>query len=158
MKNPRKLILDLVCWLQPAMVYVALSRVQCIDQLYILEKLPEDKIKPWADAVEEMERLDNLDGERKQNFTFKLVSMNTNSLKAHYQDILVDNTLVSANVVCLQETWIKPEDTNNEYFIRGRTCHLNSVRQGAGLATFFTQEFSHLKDITAVTYQITAIT
>ena len=123
-----------------------------------MEKLPEDKIKPWADAVEEMERLDNLDGERKQNFTFKLVSMNTNSLKAHYQDILVDNTLVSANVVCLQETWIKPEDRNNEYFIRGRTCHLNSVRQGAGLATFFTQEFSHLKDITAVTHQITAIT
>ena len=157
-KNPNKLILDLVCWLQPAMVYVALSRVQCIDQLYILEKLPEDKIKPWADAVDEMNRLDNLDRERKQSFTFKLVSMNTNSLKAHYQDILVDNNLLSATVVCLQETWIRPEDTNYDYHITGRTCHLNNVRRGAGLATYFPQEFSHLKDVTAVTYQITAIT
>ena len=84
--------------------------------------------------------------------------MNTNSLKAHYQDILVDNNLLSATVVCLQETWIRPEDTNYDYHITGRTCHLNNVRRGAGLATYFPQEFSHLKDVTAVTYQITAIT
>ena len=157
-KKPKKLMLDLVCWLEPAMVYVALSRVQSLDQLYILEKLPVDKINPWVHAVAEMERLDLLDEQRKKTYTFKLVSMNTNSLQAHYDDILVDNELVSSNVLCLQESWTKLEDTNLKYPILERTCHLNSVRRGAGLATYFTPEFSHLKDITSVTYQITAIT
>ena len=151
-------MLDLVCWLEPAMVYVALSRVQSLDQLYILEKLPVDKINPWVHAVAEMERLDLLDEQRKKTYTFKLVSMNTNSLQAHYDDILVDNELVSSNVLCLQESWTKLEDTNLKYPILERTCHLNSVRRGAGLATYFTPEFSHLKNITSVTYQITAIT
>ena len=84
--------------------------------------------------------------------------MNTNSLQAHYQDILADNELLSSTVVCLQETWTKPEDTNNTYQISDKTCHLNSIRRGAGLSTYFSQDFTHLKDITAMSYQITAIT
>ena len=71
-KNPNKLVLDLICWLQPAMVYVALSRVQCLDQLYILESLPIDKIKPWIDAVEEMKRLDQLDKQRQKSVVLNL--------------------------------------------------------------------------------------
>ena len=51
MKHPDSLVLDLICWLQPAMIYVALSRVQCLEQLFILEKLPIEKIKPWPDAI-----------------------------------------------------------------------------------------------------------
>ena len=117
-----------------------------------------NKINPWVHAVAEMERLDLIDSKRKNLYTFKLVSMNTNSLQAHYDDILVDNELVSSNVLCLQETWTKPEETDHRYQILERTCHLNSVRRGAGLATYFTPEFYHLKNITSVTYQITAIT
>ena len=142
-KNPNKLVLDLICWLQPAMVYVALSRVQCLDQLYILESLPIDKIKPWIDAVEEMKRLDQLDKERQKSVVFKLVSMNTNSLEAHYQDILADNELLSSTVVCLQETWTKPEDTNNMYQITDKTCHLNSIRRCAGLLVLISVKISH---------------
>ena len=67
------------------MVYVALSRVQCLSQLYILEELPIEKMMPWMDAIEEMKRLDLIDAERRQSEqTFKLVSMNTRSLQAHY--------------------------------------------------------------------------
>ena len=65
-KYPEKLILDLICWLQPAMVYVALSRVQCLEQLYILDELPVDKMKPWDDAFTEMARLDALDKKANQ--------------------------------------------------------------------------------------------
>ena len=86
------------------MIYVALSRVQCLYQLFILDSLTIDKIKPWIDAVEEMKRLDQLDKERQKSVVFKLISMNTNSLQAHYQDILADNELLSSTVVCLQET------------------------------------------------------
>ena len=35
LKNPKYIILDLDCWLRSAMIYVALSRIQTITQLFI---------------------------------------------------------------------------------------------------------------------------
>ena len=156
-KNPEKLMLDLKCWLQPAMVYVALSRVQCLDQLYILEELPEDKIKPWQDALEEMDRLDALDKERETKEVFRICSMNTRSLQSHFDDIIRDNSLLLSSIICIQETWLQPEDNGMNYQIEGKTCYMNNVRRGAGISTYCGETFIHLKDITALSYQITAI-
>ena len=156
-KYPEKLILDLKCWLQPAMVYVALSRVQCLDQLFILESLPEDKIKPWTDALEEMNRLDALDKLRETIEDFRMSTMNTRSIQLHFDDIIRDHSLLSSSVICIQETWLKPEDNEMNYQIEGKKCYMNNVRRGAGIATYCDETFEHLKDITALTYQITAI-
>ena len=49
--------MDLETWLQPAMAYVMLSRVQTLEQLFIVGTVPEDKIRPWPAALAEMERL-----------------------------------------------------------------------------------------------------
>ena len=95
MKYPDKLVLDLKCWLQPAMIYVALSRVQCLEQLFILEDLPEEKIKPWAEALQEMERLDALDRERETKEVFRLSTMNTRSMQSHFEDIIRDYSLLT---------------------------------------------------------------
>ena len=140
-KNPAKLILDLMCWLQPAMVYVALSRVQCLDQLFILEDLPENKIKPWSDALEEMERLDALDKERKNSEVFRMPTMNTRSLQSHFDDIVNDHSLLSSSVICIQETWLKPEDNGRNYQIEGKICFMNNVQRGAGIATYCDETF-----------------
>ena len=141
------------------MVYVALSRVQSLDQLYILEELPVEKMKPWMDAIDEMKRLDSLDELRRtSNYNFKVVSMNTSSLQAHYEDILADTHLLDSNLICIQETWTMPEETPHRFPIPGKTMHLNSVRRGAGIATYYPSDFTLLKDITAMTYQMTAIT
>ena len=43
-KKPRKVIVDLRSVFQPAMAYVMLSRVESIDQLFILEEFDESKI------------------------------------------------------------------------------------------------------------------
>ena len=43
-KKPQKVIVDLRSVFQPAMAYVMMSRVESIDQLYILEKFNESKI------------------------------------------------------------------------------------------------------------------
>ena len=111
------------------------------------------------DAIEEMKRLDLIDAERRQSEqTFKLVSMNTRSLQAHYEDILADKHLMTSSIICIQETWTKPEETADNYQILGKICHLNSVRRGAGIVTYYNQNFTLLKDIKAMTYQMTAIT
>ena len=150
-------MLDLKCWLQPAMVYVALSRVQCLEQLIILEDLPDEKIKPWADALQEMERLDAIDKERETKEVFRLSTMNTRSIPTHIEDIKRDYSLLSSSVICIQETWLKPEDDGINYQIDGKTLYLNSVRRGAGILTYCDETFEHMKDVTALTYQVTAI-
>ena len=157
MKYPEKLILDLKCWLQPAMVYVALSRVQCLEQLIILEVLPDEKIKPWADALQEMERLDAIDKQRERKEVFRLATMNTRSIPSHIEDIKRDYSLISSSVICIQETWLKPDDNGINYQLAGKKLYLNSVRRGAGILTYCEETFKHIKDVTALIYQVTAI-
>ena len=153
-KFPDSLILDLVCWLQPAMCYVALSRVQCLDQLYILDKLPVEKMIPWPDALVEKDRLDQLDRERILCPTFSICSLNINSLDAHYEDILVDKIVINSTILCFQETWLSPEHARDIFPIENKISHFNSVRRGAGIVTYIPEDFKHEKDFTAVTYQM----
>ena len=136
------------------MCYVALSRVQCLEQLFILEKLPVDKMKPWPDAVEEMHRLDDIDRKRKRFSKFSICTLNVNSFSPHYQDITVDRILTEKSVICLQETWLSVNDNPSNFPIGIKLCHFNSVRKGAGIATYFNESFKHLKDFSAVSYQI----
>ena len=141
------------------MVYVALSRVESLSQLYILEALPVNKIKPWTDAVEEMNRLDELDkqGQRKNEENFIILSLNICSLASSIDDILSDPNIHAVQVLCLQETWLKPEIDNNLNLPNFQYCHYNSVRKGAGIATYFNEPFKLHKDISAVSYQMTVI-
>ena len=60
-KFPRQMILDMFCRLQAAMIYVMLSRVQCLAQLFILEGVPFEKVKPFVEAYGEVEKLKTRD-------------------------------------------------------------------------------------------------
>ena len=153
-KYPDSLVLDLICWLQPAMVYVALSRVQCLEQLFILENLPVEKIKPWPDAIIEKRRLDDLDRNRQFGSSFSVCTLNVNSLGAHFEDLKMDRIITANTIICCQETWLSPHSLGSDFQLEGKICHLNSVRRGAGIATYFSREFQHIKDYTATSYQI----
>ena len=123
------------------MVYVGLSRVQALTQLYILAKsdnLPVDKIVPWADAMEEMGRLEKLDLSKPIpviSNEFEIVSLNIISLRTHYEDIKVDPNLMSAKVLLLQETSL-PDDfqCSNRFNLEGKMSHFNSRGHRKGLA------------------------
>ena len=160
-KKPQELILDLKCWLEPAMIYVMLSRVQCLSQLFILETLPVEKIKPWQDAVEEMERLDKLDLSKRIQCVaseIEIVSLNTVSLRTHIEDIRCDRGVMCAKVILLQETSISEnQQPGLEFGLESKECHFNSKGHRKGLATYFTPEFEVLCDITNDKFQITSI-
>ena len=56
-KSPQKVAIDVRSVFEAAQAYVMLSRVQELEQLYILEELPEDKIYSNPAAMVEIERL-----------------------------------------------------------------------------------------------------
>ena len=86
------MVIDLVTWLKPAMAYVMLSRVQSLSQLYIVGSLPEEKIKPWPSALEELERMNSIAVNNPDNMDnrFRITSLNTSSLRSHIEDIKCD--------------------------------------------------------------------
>ena len=56
-KSPQKVVVDLKSVFEAAQAYVMLSRVQELDQLYILKELPENKIYANQTALAEIDRL-----------------------------------------------------------------------------------------------------
>ena len=160
-KKPNNLILDLKCWLEPAMIYVMLSRVQCLNQLYILESLPDKKMNPFPEAVEELERLVLLDINKPKKFNIlhlNIISLNTRSLMAHMKDIQDDKNIMTADIICLQETWLSQFENQTEHIsIQGKEMELNNRGRGKGIATYYPADFTLNVSISDDRYQITSI-
>ena len=63
----KSLILDFRNKLKPAMAYVMLSRVQEIGQLFILDSIPDNRIYPHNDAMQELKRMEEVSLNNQQN-------------------------------------------------------------------------------------------
>ena len=50
---------------------------------------------------------------------------------------LEDPMMLFSDILCLSETWLKDDGSEYEMEIPGYKCHLNSVGEGKGIATFF---------------------
>ena len=57
-ERSKKTTVDLKSVFEGAQAYVMLSRMKELDQVYILDELPEDKIYPIRKAQEEIKRLE----------------------------------------------------------------------------------------------------
>ena len=76
-----------------------LSRVEEFEQIYILESLPEDKIRASAKALAELEEMNrrsinnNPTPWREDNENYiKIAALNCMNLENNYEDIVSDNT------------------------------------------------------------------
>ena len=103
------MVLDISSCFEPAQAYVMLSRVQCMDQLYILNKLDVEKIKISQVALCELERLQaisynvNLPKWYDTN-CFHIASLNCAGMMAHIEDIRSDHKLHQSQLIFFQET------------------------------------------------------
>jgi hypothetical protein len=159
-KKQNSLVVDLVTWIQPAMAYVMLSRIQTLSQLFIIGSIPETKITPWMQALEELERINsialNKDEEKEKHF--KIVSLNVCSLRKHMEDIKHDYDLKNSNIVCLQETWLHDNEKHlDEYQLPNFMSRFISCGRGKGLVTYFPPEFQVEYVISYQLYQITKL-
>ena len=144
----------------PAIVYVMLSRVQCQGQLFILDVLPLEKIKPYEEAVSELSRLISRDISKpgRESDIVSIMSLNVRSLKKHIFDIKANQLLLTNDILCFQETWFYANDNSNElYEIDGFTGTFVSNGTGKGVAIYFSSEFSQTTSVAKPCYQIASV-
>ena len=161
-KYPQSMILDMHCRLQCAMVYVMLSRVQSLSQLFILEGVPWEKVKPYQLAYAECERLTRVDITQYRVSTYpdiyQIVSLNVSSLKRHISDVMSNQLLCENEVICVQETWFgEDEEIGEDYIIPGRVGMFVSVGRGRGVAVFYHPKFTESRCVKKPSYQMAAV-
>ena len=95
-----------------------LSRVQQLDQVYILDSLDETKIRTSPIGLRELLRLkENSINEnptpwlKTNEDSIKVVSLNCAGLKPHFVDIQADEHLLKADVIHLVETSLNENET-----------------------------------------------
>ena len=163
--KPRKIAVDLKTVFAAAQTYVMLSRVQSIEQLFILNCLDKDKFYADGKALEELDRLNNKSinnnpppWEQNNKSFLKIFSLNCQSLQGKISHIQNDKIVIMSDVICLSETWLLSDENTDNIQIDGYFLCANGVGRGKGIATYFRQNiFQHVKDVKEKYYQITKL-
>ena len=143
-----------------------LSRVKELEQVYILEELPENKIYPIQAALIEIKRLEGVSinqnptiwDSRPQPSVVKISYLNAHSLLNKFENIKSDISLQQSNVLVLAETWIPTNvDESEKYELKNFKTHLNSTGRGKGLAVFYQPEYKKITNHNKEDINITKI-
>lgn len=139
-----------------------MSRVQSINQLFILEKFETSKLYPSPSALEELKRLQGLSLNAKdklQKDNTLITSLNVRSLSRHLKN-LKEDPKVCGKVIALQETWCNPdqEDLTHILQLPGYNAHFVSQGRGKGIATFYKKNFKVSGCINNNLYQMSKVT
>ena len=113
-----KCVVDLKSVFEGAQAYVMLSRMKEIDQLHIVDELPDNKIYPIKKAQDEITRLEEISINKNANAwdkkceldEVKISCLNCRSLVNKLNHVRSDLSLMQSDVLVLVETWI-PEET-----------------------------------------------
>ena len=110
-----------------------------LDQLFILDSLPVDKIKTSRKALAELESMNMrsinnnpIPWKQKNLAAIRLASLNCMNLLKNYDDIQHHNNLSESTVLVLTETWLN----NTELNIDGYSARFNSAGNGKGIAVY----------------------
>ena len=117
--HPLTVVLNIDSVFEPGQAYVMFSRVQCIDQVFILGQLDPDKLRASRLARNELERLNNISMNKNptpwhqtnHQVHKRIASLNCAGLLPHLKDLKVDPKLKEADLIALQETSLDPEHT-----------------------------------------------
>ena len=164
--KPNKLVVDLRTVFEDAMAYVMLSRVEDINQLYIVGSLPESKLRASKKCLDELENLTRRSinknppiWEQTSNCNVKVSILNCHSLIDKIVDIKKDAFLQFADIICLSETWLSDDFILDNLNIDGFKLHLNSFgeQRGKGLAVYYRDEvFTEKMKIKYPTLQVSS--
>ena len=160
--SPTQVALDLNSIFDEAQAHVMLSRVQQLDQIFILDYLDESKIRTSQIALNELLRLrENSINENPPQWlrpirnSIKVVSLNCAGLKPHFVDIKADCHLLEADVIHLVETSLNA-DEKDVFILPGYSSHAINISNGKGIVTFYKSGIvEHKNDIKESNMQIT---
>ena len=142
--HPTKVVMDLKSVFAPSQGYVMLSRVQRLDQIYILDEFDNKYLKLSRTGLDELQRLEDISFNRNPTpwhdncpEIVHIASLNCAGLRAHFQDILLDNKLLRADVLHLDETSVEASHSTEERFsIPNFYASFASVGNGKGVVTY----------------------
>ena len=157
-KKPEKLVVHLKHVFEPAQAYVILSRVQCLNQLYIKNGLYPEKIYASDLALAELESMQKSKQTNCTEAELKILSLNIRSLPKHFDDLTLEDNILDYDLVLLQQTCLTGDHQPPDSFsIDHYHSHFNSTGTGGGLAIYHTDCFSPSKDIKKPHYQLSLI-
>ena len=146
--HPLKVAMDINSVFEPGQAYVMLSRIQSIDQLFIVNQLNPSKLKSSNAALEELRRLETISFNRNPSAwhsdeasIIKIASLNCAGLLPHLKDIRNDEKLLNANMIHLLETSLNKDSNIEEIYINGYNGHFSNVGNGKGIATYSSEEY-----------------
>ena len=162
-RYPQKVVIDLRSVFEAAQAYVMLSRVQELEQMFILQDLPKDKIYANHKELTETERL--LGVSMNMNPTYweendgsktKVSFLNCRSIKNKFEHVKADMWLLQSDVIVLTETWLDKDD-KDEFQLPNYNANLNNRGRGKGIASYYNNKFEHRKNINCNGFSITKI-
>ena len=120
--KPQKVVVDLRTVFDAAQAYVMLSRVQDIEQLYILEELVPEKIFANHAALGEIERLVSVSKNKNptpwdndDSSKLRVSFLNCRSIKNKFENIKKDHSMLQSDLMILTETWLDEEQDKSCY-------------------------------------------
>ena len=160
---PVTVSMDISSVFEAGQAYVMLSRVQCIEQLFIVGELNQEKIKASQAALNELRRLENISFNRnptawhqRNSKAIRIASVNCCGLLAHIRDIRKDWKLLCGDVIYLLETSLPTDiDTEGITINRYNGTFLN-IGKGKGMVSFIREDVvgEHRNDVVKQTLQI----
>ena len=145
--KPLKVAYDTDSIFEEAQGYVMLSRVQELNQVYIIDKFDPKKIYPSQKALIELERMnrrsinENPDSWIKPDAsTIKITSLNCAGLNVHFQDMKTDDKLLKADIMHLVETSLTKEDNVEDFALEGYVKTFSNIKKGKGIGTFYDEK------------------
>ena len=137
-----------------------LSRVQCMEQVYILNKLDPSKMNINQGAFRKLKRLEMISFNKNppvwysKDSDLHIASFNCAGLLPHIADIRMDQKLLHADLIQVQESsLISDEQGEASCQILGYYAHFGSVGNGKGVATYSRKRMG-FENIKEPNYQI----
>ena len=161
---PETVVMNINSVFEAGQAYVMLSRIQCMEQLFILKGLDPSKIRASPSALNELKRLKDISfntnpspWHENSDTAIKIASLNCAGLVPHLQDIRKDSKLLNAKVIHLVETSLSPDAETENMNIDGFHGSFTNVGNGKGLVTYVQDDCQcvYEKDDISQTLQIT---
>ena len=144
-KAPTAVVMDFQGSKETSMCYVALSRVQELSQVFIVDKLHED-CAGWKVSFSALDELNEsmkqaVNTKTEEENKLEILCLNVRSLRQHMMDVehMVRNRNFS--VLCLQETWLCNDNVGDEFKLENFNCDLISRGRGKEIATYYKKDF-----------------
>ena len=147
------------------MAYVMLSRVESIEQLYIVNEFMDEKLYASHVAIEELDKMNKRSVNEnpsswlnRSDSEDRICILNAGSLRTQHSHLKLDKSILKSDVIALPESWIWPSETTDNLEIEGFVSHHNAVGRGHGIAVHYKEsKFKHVEDIKEETIQLTKL-